>query len=344
MVAIHLWRHMPGPPLNFLNMGPQQARAAENMTSILDQLRSMTTVVADTGELDAVRQHQPQDCTTNPSLVLKAFDNDSSKAVLDAEISKCVSAGKSLDEVAAILPIALGVELSRLVPGRISTEVEAHLSYDTEASLVRAREIIAEYAARGVGKDRILIKLAATWEGIKAAETLQKEGIDCNLTLIFSLTQAVACADADAFLISPFVGRITDWFKKADGVDSYVASEDPGVVSVRNIYGYYKAHGIDTIVMGASFRNVDQIKAIAGCDNLTISPALLQELDEEIAPLTRALSSETPNEIETQSIDAAAFHWNMTMDPMAHELLAKGIRGFDADFKKMKARLAADMA
>ncbi len=309
------------------------------MTSVLDQLRGVTTVVADTGELGAVRKYKPVDCTTNPSLVLKAFENEESKAVLDAEIAKGRAAGLGADAIAATLPIALGVELSKLIPGRISTEVEANLSFDTDASVKRALEIVEAYAARGVGKDRILIKLAATWEGIRAAEVLQKQGIDCNLTLIFSLTQAIACADAGAFLISPFVGRITDWFKKADGVDGYEAAKDPGVLSVKTIYDYYKSNGIDTIVMGASFRNVDQIKALSGCDNLTISPALLEELGSEEADLPLALSPEMATAAEAQSIDAATFRWNVAMDPMANELLAKGIRGFDQDFNKMLALL-----
>ena len=309
------------------------------MTSVLDQLRGVTTVVADTGELGAFRKYKPVDCTTNPSLVLKAFENEESKAVLDAEIAKGRAEGLGADAIAATLPIALGVELSKLIPGRISTEVEANLSFDTDASVKRALEIVEAYAARGVGKDRILIKLAATWEGIRAAEVLQKQGIDCNLTLIFSLTQAIACADAGAFLISPFVGRITDWFKKADGVDGYEAAKDPGVLSVKTIYDYYKSNGIDTIVMGASFRNVDQIKALSGCDNLTISPALLEELGSEEADLPLALSPEMATAAEAQSIDAATFRWNVAMDPMANELLAKGIRGFDQDFNKMLALL-----
>lgn len=305
------------------------------MATVLEQLRTMTTVVADTGELDAVREHKPVDCTTNPSLVLKAFDNPESKAVLEAEIAKGAAAGLSTQEIAANLPIALGAELSKLVPGRISTEVEAHLSFDTDASVARARAIIAAYEALGVSKGRILIKLAATWEGIRAAEVLQKEGIDCNLTLIFSLTQAIASADAGAFLISPFVGRITDWFKKADGVDHYEAAQDPGVLSVTSIYDYYKSHGINTIVMGASFRNVDQIKALAGCDNLTISPALLEELDSETAELPVGLSPDMASMPSKQIIDASKFRFDVAMDPMANELLASGIRGFDKDFKKM---------
>lgn len=199
----------------------------------------------------------------------------------------------------------------------------------------RAHEIVEAYAARGVGTDRILIKLAATWEGIRAAEVLQEQGIDCNLTLIFSLTQAIASADAGAFLISPFVGRITDWFKKAEGVDSYAAAIDPGVLSVRAIYDYYKSNGIRTIVMGASFRNVEQIKALAGCDNLTISPALLEELGSETGGVPLALSNETAAPTISRTVNAAGFRWDVAMDPMANELLANGIRGFDQDFQKM---------
>lgn len=309
------------------------------MTSILDQLRTMTTVVADTGELAAVRKHKPIDCTTNPSLVLKAFDAADSRAVLEAEIERGRASGQDPAAIAAALPIALGVELSKLIPGRISTEVEANLSFDAEASVARALEIVEAYAARGVGTDRILIKLAATWEGIRAAEVLQRQGIDCNLTLIFSLTQAIASADAGAYLISPFVGRITDWFKKAEGVDSYAAAIDPGVLSVRAIYDYYKSNGISTIVMGASFRNVEQIKALAGCDNLTISPALLEELGSEAGVLPLALSNEAAAPTLRQTIDAPKFRWDVAIDPMANELLANGIRGFDQDFRKMLAIL-----
>jgi len=310
------------------------------MTSVLDQLRSMTTVVADTGELDAVRTYKPVDCTTNPSLVLKAFDNPESAAVLDAEIASAKAAGAGIDQIAATLPIALGAELSRLVPGRISTEVEANLSFDTDASVARANDIIEAYDQRGVGKERILIKLAATWEGIRAAEQLQKAGIDCNLTLIFSQTQAIASADAGAFLISPFVGRITDWFKKAEGVDSYAPHEDPGVTSVQGIYDYYKSNGIDTIVMGASFRSAEQIKELAGCDNLTISPALLEALGAEEAELPRKLSPDNASGVAAQTVTASSFRFDVAMDAMANELLASGIRGFDADFNKMLARLA----
>ncbi len=309
------------------------------MTTVLDQLRGMTTVVADTGSLDAVRALEPVDCTTNPSLVLKAFDDPASRDLLMAEIDAAKSAGRTSADIASLLPIALGAELTTLVPGRVSTEVEAGLSYDTEASIARAHQIIDAYAARGVDKGRILIKLAATWEGITAARALQKEGIDCNLTLIFNLAQAIACADAGAFLISPFVGRITDWHKAQSGVDGYAAEEDPGVLSVREIYAYYKGRGIDTIIMGASFRNTDQIKALAGCDNLTISPDLLNELDAEEAELPRALSPEGAAQVDAIAMAEPRFRWDTNQDACAHHLLADGIRKFDADFAKMSALL-----
>ncbi len=310
------------------------------MSTVLEQLRGMTSVVADTGALDAVRKYRPVDCTTNPSLVLKAFENAESKSVLDAEIARGREGGLGNEAIAANLPIALGVALSHLIKGRISTEVEANLSFDTAASVARAMDIVQAYDARGVGKERILIKLAATWEGIRAAEVLQKERIDCNLTLVFSLTQAIACADAGTFLISPFVGRITDWFKMAEGVDRYDPAKDPGVLSVKRIYDYYKSNGIDTIIMGASFRNVGQIKALSGCDKLTISPALLEELASETVVLPRALSPKMATPAEAQAINAGIFRWNTAMDPMANEQLANGIRGFDKDFKTMLGLLS----
>lgn len=313
------------------------------MESALDQLRSMTVVVADTGAVEAVKQWKPVDCTTNPSLVLAAINDPASEALIADEISKGKAAGKSASEVTDTLTVALGAELTALVPGRVSTEVDAHLSFDTDGSVERAREIIADYAARGVDKSRILIKLAATWEGIRAAEILQNEGIDCNLTLIFSKAQAIACADAGSFLISPFVGRITDWYKQANGVEAYAPEEDPGVKSVRAIYDYYKSNGIKTIVMGASFRNAGQIKALAGCDNLTIAPALLQELDAEKADLPRVLSPDTASGVAAEVMDEATFRWQMNADPMATEKLAEGIRKFDADHQKLKALVAEKM-
>lgn len=310
------------------------------MPSVLDQLRQMTTVVADTGAVDAVRQYKPVDCTTNPSLVLGALKDPASEALIAREIEAGRAAGKSAAEVTDVLTVAVGAELTALVPGRVSTEVDACLSFDTDASVARARAIIAEYASRGIGKDRVLIKLAATWEGIRAAEILQNEGIDCNLTLIFALAQAVACADAGAFLISPFVGRITDWYKKAEGRDGYAPDEDPGVKSVRAIYDYYKSNGINTVVMGASFRNAGQIKALAGCDNLTIAPSLLEELDAEQATLPRVLSPEGASGVAPVVMDEPAFRWAMNADPMATEKLAEGIRKFDADHKALIALVA----
>ncbi|WP_418594768.1 transaldolase [Ponticoccus sp. (in: a-proteobacteria)] len=313
------------------------------MTNVLDQLRQMTTVVADTGEVAAVKTWQPVDCTTNPSLVLNAIKDPASEALIAREIEAGRKAGKSAAEVVDTLTVAVGAELTTLVPGRVSTEVDARLSFDTEASVARARAIIADYKARGIEKDRILIKLASTWEGIRAAEILQKDGIDCNLTLLFSMAQAVACADAGAYLISPFVGRITDWYKKAEGVDSYAPDEDPGVKSVRRIYDYYKSNGIGTVVMGASFRNIDQIKALAGCDNLTISPKLLDELAKDTGDLPRVLSPEKASGAPKVEMDEATFRWEMNADAMATEKLAEGIRNFDADHKKLEALVSERM-
>ena len=249
------------------------------MTSKLDQLRSMTTVVADTGDIEAVARLKPVDCTTNPTIVLKALGTPAFEDAIAEATSWGKKQGGTEDAVAAAvadrLAISVGAALAGLVPGRVSTEVDADLSFDTEASVAKAHQIIAGYKERGIERERILIKLASTWEGIKAAEVLQKEGIDCNLTLLFSQAQAIACAEAKAFLISPFVGRILDWYKKSTG-ENYTAETDPGVISVRNIYNYYKANGIETVVMGASFRNAGEIEALAGCDRLTISPALLE--------------------------------------------------------------------
>ena len=314
------------------------------MTSVLDQLREMTVVVADTGEVAAVKKYKPIDCTTNPSLVLAALKDPASEALIAREIEAGRKAGKSAADVTATLSVAVGAALSELVPGRVSTEVDANLSFDRDASLARARAIIADYAARGIGKDRILIKLASTWEGIRAAEILQKEGIDCNLTLLFSMARAVACADAGVFLISPFVGRITDWYKKAEGRDSYAPAEDPGVKSVRAIYDYYKSNGIATVVMGASFRNTDQIKALAGCDNLTISPKLLDELGNDMGVLTRELSPQNATGVARVSMDEAKFRWQMNADAMATEKLAEGIRNFDADHRTLIKLVAERLA
>ncbi|WP_323769528.1 transaldolase [Antarctobacter sp.] len=314
------------------------------MTTVLDQLREMTTVVADTGEVAAVKTYQPVDCTTNPSLVLAAMKDPASEALVSAEIGIGRDKGLDAKAVADTLTVAIGAKLTELVPGRVSTEVDARLSFDTQGSVARARDIVADYAARGVGKDRILIKLASTWEGIRAAEILQDEGVDCNLTLLFSMAQAVACADAGAFLISPFVGRITDWYKKAEGRDSYAPDEDPGVKSVRGIYDYYKSNGIKTVVMGASFRNTDQIKALAGCDNLTIAPKLLDALAADTSDLPRVLSPDAATGMAPIKMDEAQFRWDMNADAMATEKLAEGIRNFDKDHNTLIALIADRMA
>ena len=310
------------------------------MASALDHLRDMTVVVADTGDLDAIRKLNPVDCTTNPSLILKALQSPAYADLVEREIEAGKAAGRSPLEIADALTVGVGAELSTLVPGRVSTEVDANLSFDVDAAAAKARALIAAYEARGVGRDRILIKLASTWEGIRAAEILQGEGIDCNLTLLFSLAQAVACADAGVFLISPFVGRITDWYKKAEGVDGYAPDDDPGVKSVRSIYEYYKSNGIDTVVMGASFRNTDQIKALAGCDRLTISPALLEELAADETDLPRQLSADSATGVVPIEMDENSFRWRMNEDAMATEKLAEGIRNFDTDHRKLLAMIA----
>ncbi|WP_319518327.1 transaldolase [uncultured Martelella sp.] len=316
------------------------------MASKLDQLREMTTVVADTGDIKAVAKIKPVDCTTNPSIVLKALSTD----MFDEQFADAIKWGKSQsgdkDEVVAAvasrLAIDVGEALVKLVPGRVSTEVDADLSFNTEGSIAKAREIIAAYEERGIGKDRILIKLASTWEGIRACEVLQKEGIDCNLTLLFSKCQAIACADAGAFLISPFVGRILDWYKKSTGED-YTAETDPGVLSVRSIYNYYKANGISTVVMGASFRNTGEIEGLAGCDRLTISPNLLEELANDEGKLERKLAPETFEAEPKVEMDEQTFRWMMNEDAMATEKLAEGIRNFAADLGKLRTKVAKEL-
>lgn len=309
------------------------------MASRLDQLRTMTTVVADTGDIEAVRRLKPVDCTTNPSIVLKALGSPEFIDVMDEAIDwGSRQAGATEARVAAVadrLAVSVGATLAALVPGRVSTEVDADLSFDCAASISRAREIIADYAERQIGRERILVKLAATWEGIRAAEELQKSGIDCNLTLVFHRAQAIACADAGVFLISPFVGRITDWYKKSTG-KSYAPDEDPGVLSVRSIYNYYKAHDIDTVVMGASFRSTGQIEALAGCDRLTVGPALLHELEESDGKVERKLF---PDRFEPEArvdMGERRFRWEMNEDAMATEMLAAGIRSFAKDLEALR--------
>lgn len=313
-------------------------------SSKLDQLAAMTTVVADTGDFEAVRRLKPVDCTTNPTLVLKAIGLPHFAEVVEEALAWGRRTGGDrtalVGAVADRLAVSVGAQLCGLVPGRVSTEVDADLSFDTAATVAKARAIIAAYEARGIGRERILIKIAATWEGIRAAEILQAEGIDCNLTLIFSLAQAAACADAEAFLISPFVGRILDWWVKATG-KSYAAAEDPGVVSVATIWRYFKAQGIPTIVMGASFRTQGEIEELAGCDRLTISPQLLDGLAADTGDLPRRLIAGVGEVPEKLVLDEKAFRWRMNEDAMATEKLAEGIRAFAKDLGSLKALIDA---
>ncbi|MDQ0394515.1 transaldolase [Labrys monachus] len=310
------------------------------MPSKLQQLRDMTVVVADTGDFDAIRDLKPIDCTTNPSLLLKAAQMPGYAHLIDEALAWGNKQGGAKEAIVAAvgdrLAVSFGSELTKIVPGRVSTEVDADLSFDTEGSIKKAHAIIADYQARGVSRDRVLIKLASTWEGIRAAEVLQKEGIDCNLTLLFSLAQALACADAGVFLISPFVGRILDWHVKAEG-RTFTPEEDPGVLSVRSIYAAYKSRGVKTVVMGASFRSTGEIEALAGCDRLTISPDLLKKLDADQGTLVRQLSPENPGPApEIQSYDEKAFRWAMNEDAMATEKLSEGIRTFAKDLHKLR--------
>ncbi len=314
------------------------------MPSKLDQLRAMTVVVADTGDLEAVRRLKPQDCTTNPTLLLKAAETPAYGHIMDEALAWGRSQGGSRESVIEAicdrLAVAFGAELAGIVPGRVSTEVDADLSFDTQATVTKARAIVKAYEERGIGRERILIKIASTWEGIRAAEVLQNEGIDCNLTLLFSQAQAQACAEAGVFLISPFVGRILDWHVKAGG-GPYTGETDPGVISVRNIYASYKAQGIKTVVMGASFRNIGEIEALAGCDRLTISPALLDELAGSQGDLPRKLS---PDNVEAIAplprMDEKSFRFAMNEDAMASEKLSEGIRSFVKDLRSLRTLVA----
>jgi transaldolase len=320
------------------------------MPSKLDQLKAMTVVVADTGDMEAIAAYRPTDCTTNPTLILKAAEMPAYQGLVEEAVAWAAKQGGTrAARIAAAtdrLAVTFGTELTKRVPGRVSTEVDADLSFDTARTVEKARAIIADYAARGVARERILIKIASTWEGIRAAEILQKERIDCNLTLLFGLAQAAAAAEAGAFLISPFVGRILDWYKKATGQD-YTAETDPGVLSVRAIYAYYKAHGHSTIVMGASFRNIGEIEALAGCDRLTIAPALLDQLAKDEGILHRALDAEAAARAQKPARLAtgeAAFRWAMNEDAMATEKLVEGIRLFAADLNKLKAMVERRLA
>ena len=308
------------------------------MTSKLEQLKQITTVVADTGDFEAIARVKPQDATTNPSLLLKAASIPAYAKLLDECVKDCNGdVGLASDRFA----VAVGQEILKVVPGRISTEVDARLSFDTDAVLKRAHRLIDLYEKAGIGRDRVLIKIASTWEGIRAAEKLEKEGIQTNLTLLFSFAQAVACAEAGVFLISPFVGRIYDWYKKANGSD-YTGSEDPGVQSVTRIYNYYKANGYKTVVMGASFRNLSQIEELAGCDRLTISPDLLEKLAADNGKLERKLTPGHAGEARVH-LTEAQFRWESNEDAMATEKLAEGIRQFARDQEKLEALLSAKL-
>ena len=321
--------------------------------TLLDQLREMTVVVADTGDIQAIEKFKPRDATTNPSLITAAAQMPQYQDIVDETLQTAkadAGTNASTQEIVNLafkrLAVAFGRKILEIIPGRVSTEVDARLSYDTESTLDTARDLISQYEAVGISRERILIKIASTWEGIKAAEILEKEGIHCNLTLLFGLHQAIACAEAGITLISPFVGRILDWYKKDTGIDSYPPAEDPGVLSVTEIFNYYKKFGYTTEVMGASFRNTDELKELAGCDLLTISPKLLAQLDEVTAELPRKLSADVAAGLEIQkiSVDQATFDKMHTDNRMASEKLAEGIQGFTKALESLEALLAQRLA
>ncbi len=314
------------------------------MTDKLTSLRKLTTVVADTGDIAAMKLYKPQDATTNPSLILNAAQIPEYRKLIDEAIEWARKQSNDKDQQIAFasdkLAVNIGLEILKLIPGRISTEVDARLSYDTEASIAKAHSLIKLYNDAGISNDRILIKLASTWQGIRAAERLEKEGINCNLTLLFSFAQARACAEAGVFLISPFVGRILDWYKANTDKKEYAPHEDPGVVSVAEIYNYYKQHGYETVVMGASFRNTGEILELAGCDRLTISPGLLKELSESEGELERKLSYSGEVKARPEKMSEAEFLWDHNQDPMAIDKLAQGIRNFALDQGKLEKMIA----
>ncbi len=309
-------------------------------TNQLEQLKQFTVVVADTGDFASIKQYAPRDATTNPSLILKAASMPDYAWLVDKAVQDA-GAGADLGQVIDGLLVLFGGEILKIVPGRVSTEVDARLSFDAASTVAKAREIIARYEKAGIGRERVLIKIASTWEGIKAAEQLEKDGIRCNLTLLFSFAQAVACAEAKVQLISPFVGRILDWYKKSTGKD-YVGAEDPGVKSVTEIYTYYKKYGYGTEVMGASFRNTGEIVELAGCDLLTISPQLLGELQKSTAPLARKLDAAVAKAANVKKVtfDEKTFRFAFNEDAMATEKTAEGIRQFAADIVKLEQLLA----
>lgn len=311
------------------------------MINALDSLKKVTTVVADTGDIDSIKKYTPTDATTNPSLIYAAAQMSQYDYLVEDAIKYGKSFGNSeiLSKALDKLSVNFGLEILKIVPRYVSTEVDARLSFDTQATISKAHDLIKLYSDAGISKERILIKIAATWEGIKAAEELEKEGIHCNLTLLFGFGQAMACADAGVYLISPFVGRILDWYKGFEKKDSYLPDEDPGVKSVRRIYSYYKKHGYKTLVMGASFRNADEVKALTGCDLLTISPKFLDELQNEEKELPTILNSEYAenncNDIKLK-LDESSFRWMLNEDQMATEKLAEGIRNFTKDLIKLE--------
>jgi transaldolase len=304
----------------------------------LEQLKQYTTVVADTGDFQSIKAYAPQDATTNPSLILKAVQKPEYRPLLEKTIADFQNA--STEEIVDRLLIAFGTEILKFVPGRVSTEIDAALSFDTEATVAKGRELIALYEAAGIKRERVLIKIASTWEGIRAAEILEQDGIRCNLTLLFSLCQAVACAEAGVQLISPFVGRIYDWYKKSTGTD-YQGADDPGVQSVKRIYQYYRKFGYKTEVMGASFRNTSQILELAGCDLLTISPDLLQKLADTEGAVERKLVTDANADVDKITLDEKTFRFMLNEDAMATEKLAEGIRAFCADSGKLKKMIEA---
>lgn len=314
------------------------------MSTLLDQLKTMTNIVADTGDVDAIRRVQPEEATTNPSLLLKASTLPEYKSLIDSSIawakSRSNDKAQQIEDAADKIAVGIGMEILKVIPGRISTEVDARLSFDVEASLKKARKLMALYNEAGIGNDRVLIKLASTWEGIQTGSILEREGIHCNLTLLFSFAQARACAEAGVTLISPFVGRILDWYKAKNPGTEYTSETDPGVVSVRKIYQYYKEHGYKTTVMGASFRNIGEITALAGVDRLTISPNLLEELAATQGDLPRVLKDTGATKKRAASLTEAQFRFDHNEDQMATEKLSEGIRGFVVDQIKLEKALA----
>jgi transaldolase len=314
------------------------------MKSKLDQLREMTVVVADTGDIDAIRKWKPVDCTTNPTLLLKVIGSPGLHEIFDEAIAwgrkQSGDRAQVIAQIGDRLTVGVGAEFTKIVPGRVSTEVDATLSFDVQATIEKARAIIAAYESRGIPRERILIKVASTWEGIQAAKALQKESIDCNMTLLFSLVQAMASAEAGVFLISPFVGRILDWHVKNEG-RTFSPEEDPGVHSVRSIYAAYKSRGIKTIVMGASFRSAGEVEQLAGCDRLTISPKIMEELSKDNGTLARQLSPQNYGTVPPlPDVDEKSFRWSMNEDAMATEKLSEGIRVFAADLRKLHQAIA----